>query len=260
MKRFCFLWRTTTNVTWAQDVSEPLQICLFKRSKLSSGKTWVSLARQFHLPLLVKESIAGWDCPVGHSCVQEANFCCPCKLLPSSHPHCGCQRHNLSLGFPHFLLNISLSRISCLFLCDLQQRITRVWGFKVRFSFVSSTQAPRTGMGCVLFAPAKQRKTKFQFWKTKSWTTLGAKICVRPECKWGLSVHFVCFWHTDRFGLAAFPADAFFTNFIREGVKNGYYKTVDHKQMWKFIVFNGIWHYGTQYTFYLIVRGLKMHF
>ena len=162
MKRFCFLWRTTTNVTWSQDVSEALKICLFKRSKLSSGKTWVSLARQFHLPLLVKESIAGWDCPVGHSCVQEANFCCPCKLLPSSHPHCGCQRHNLSLGFPHFLLNISLSRISCLFLCDLQQRITRVWGFKVRFSFVSWTLAQEHRN--VLFAPSK---TKFWFWNTK---------------------------------------------------------------------------------------------
>ena len=56
--------------------------------------------------------------------------------------------------FTHFL---SLS------LCLAAKGITRVWGFKVRFSFVSSTLAPRTRMGCVLFAPAKQRKTKFQF-------------------------------------------------------------------------------------------------
>ena len=175
------LWRTTTNVTWAQDVSEPLQICLFKRSKLSSGKTWVSLARQFHLPLLVKESIAGWDCPVGHSCVQEANFCCPCKLLPSSHPHCGCQRHNLSLGFPHFLLTISLSPISCLFLCALQQGGLRVFGVS-RLGLVLLVEHWRksTEMYCLHRArPSSgseiQREEKNVRVKT-------ASVYVRPQC------------------------------------------------------------------------------
>ena len=192
-------------VTWTQDVSEPLKIRLLQRCKVSSGKSRISLARQFHLSRLLKENLVGGQCSTRNlRCIH--NFCCPCNPLPPRHPHCGRHRPYLSLGFPHFLLDISLSRISCLFLCALQQGgITRVWGFKVRFSFVSSTPAPpaECGLG-VCTVCTEYCKTRFQFWKIKSWRSWGVKnlctngVYMRPRCTFclllsGRLVWFGCF-------------------------------------------------------------------
>ena len=165
-------------VTWTQDVSEPLQIRLFQGGKLTSRKSRISLARQLHLSRLVKEGVAAGQSSTRNHSVHEPQFCCcPSGPLPTRHPHCGRHRLDISLGFPHFLLGISLSHISCLFLCALQQRGLRVFGVS-RLGLVLFQNGV---LECVLFAPRKPRPSSSSE-RARVEEPGRSKICVRTEC------------------------------------------------------------------------------
>ena len=151
-------------VTWTQDVSEPLQIRIFQGGKVTSRKSRISLARQLHLSRLVKEGgAAGQSSTWNHSVHQPQFCCCPSGPLPTRYPHRGRHRLDISLGFPHFLLGISLSHISCLFLCALQQRGLRVFGVsRLGLVLLVRRHVPECGLG-VCTVCTQKAKTKFQF-------------------------------------------------------------------------------------------------
>ena len=61
-------------VTWTQDVSEPLQIRLLQGGKVTSRKSRISLARQLHLSRLVKEGDAAGQSSTRNHSVHQPQF------------------------------------------------------------------------------------------------------------------------------------------------------------------------------------------
>ena len=113
---------------------------------MTSRKSRISLARQLHLSRLVEEGVAAGQSSTRNHSVHEAQFCCcPCGPLPTRHPHCGRHRHTIyHWDFLTFCSIFPFHPFLVSFFVPCSKGITRVWGFKVRFSFLSST--PRTRM------------------------------------------------------------------------------------------------------------------